>query len=210
MPLVASSRTRSVVVTAAVAALAVAALSGCGPSTQPSPHSSQSASATPSGAASPSASASVTPSASPSSTPSAAVPVTLSCDQLVSRQTIYDFNPNFGLQSDYAPQAGSTAAAITAKKGIACSWLHQTSGDTLQVAVANLPEADIAARKSALTSSSHPVGDFGADGYFTTTGGAGVAEAFTGSFWIVASSTFFGEPAEAAAIVNAAAKSLRG
>ena len=128
----------------------------------------------------------------------------------MSRQTIYDFNPNFGLQSDYAPQAGSTAASITAKKGVACSWLHQTSGDTLQVAVANLPEADIAARKSALKSSSHPVGDFGADGYFTTSGGAGVAEAFTGSFWIVASSSFFGEPAEAAAIVNAAAKSLLG
>ena len=104
---------------------------------------------------------------------------------------------------------GAPHASITAKKGIACSWLHQTSGDTLQVAVANLPEADIAARKSALKASSHPVGDFGADGYFTTTGGAGVAEAFTGSFWIVANSSYFGEPAEAAAIVNAAAKSLR-
>ena len=48
MPLVASSRARSVVVAAAVAALAVAGLSGCGPSTQSSPQLSQSASPTPS------------------------------------------------------------------------------------------------------------------------------------------------------------------
>ena len=198
------------VAVAAIAMLAVSGLSGCVGDKAPSPNRpSASVTASPSGSAAP-ASPSATPTASPTPTPTASVPITLTCDQLVSRQDIYDFNPNFGLQSDYTPEAGSTAASIVARKGVACSWLHQTSRDTLRVAVANLSAAEIAARQNELKSSSQPVSEFGSNGYFSAAGGVGVAEAFTGSSWIVASSSFFGEPADAAAIVAAALKGLRG
>jgi hypothetical protein len=117
---------------------------------------------------------------------------------------MYDFNPNFGLQSGYTPKAGSAAARAVAMKGVACSWLNQTSRDTIELSVANLPAADIKTRKAALSTSSTPVSAFGPSGYFKVDDGVGVAEAFSGTFWVVAQSTFFSEPEEAAQIVSPA------
>jgi hypothetical protein len=136
------------------------------------------------------------------------VPVTRTCDQLVSRQAMYDFNPNFGLQASFTPKSGSTSAIAVAKKGVACSWLNQTSRDTIELSAANLPAGDIAALKGDLNSSSKATSAFAAPGYFTVEGGVGVAQVFNGSYWVVARSTFFSEAGEAAQIVNPAVASL--
>jgi hypothetical protein len=121
---------------------------------------------------------------------------------------MYDFNPNFGLQAGFTPKAGSTSAIAVAKKGVACSWLNQTSRDTIELSVANLPGGDITALKSDLGSSSTATSAFAAPGYFTVEGGVGVAQVFSGSYWVVARSTFFAEPADATQIVNPAIASL--
>ncbi|GAB3032545.1 hypothetical protein GCM10027052_06830 [Parafrigoribacterium mesophilum] len=121
---------------------------------------------------------------------------------------MYDFNPNFGLQSSFTPAAGSTSAIAVAKKGVACSWLNQTSRDTIELSAANLPAGDIASLKSDLGSSSTATSAFAAPGYFTVQGGVGVAQVFSGSYWVVARSTFFAEPADATQIVNPAIASL--
>ena len=121
---------------------------------------------------------------------------------------MYDFNPNFGLQASFAPKSGSTSAIAVAKKGVACSWLNQTSRDTIELSVANLPAGDITALKSDLNSSSKATSAFAAVGYFAVEGGVGVAQVFSGSYWVVARSTFFSEAGEAAQIVNPAIASL--
>jgi hypothetical protein len=210
------TRTAAIRVAAlAAVALTAIALTGCtgtpGPSSSPSPSSSRSASPNP--AVSSSAAASASPSASPSGSSSASptanpVPVARTCDQLVSRQAMYDFNPNFGLQASFTPKSGSASAIAVAKKGVACSWLNQTSRDTIELSVAHLPAGDIAALKGDLNSSSKATSAFAAPGYFTDEGGVGVAQVFNGSYWVVARSTFFSEAGEATQIVNSAIASL--
>jgi len=134
--------------------------------------------------------------------------VTLSCDQLISRQAMYDFNPNFGEQAGFTPKAGTPAATAQANKGLVCGWMNQTSRETVEVSAANLPPAQIAAMKAKLNASSTPVSAFATPGYFTVSGGIGQAETFDGTFWVTARSAFFSEPGDAAQLIDTAVKSL--
>jgi hypothetical protein len=121
---------------------------------------------------------------------------------------MYDFNPNFGLQSGFTPKAGTPAATAQTNKGLACSWMNQTSRDTIEVSVANLPPAQIAAMKAKLAASSTPVSTFAAPGYFAASGGVGQADTFDGTFWVTGRSAFFTEAPDAAQIMDTAIKSL--
>jgi hypothetical protein len=152
-----------------------------------------------------------TPSASPteSAVPeNAGTPIGLSCDELVSPQAMYDYNPNFGLNDSYVPAAGSAAARILDFNGLACSWVNQTSGEMIAVSVADLPAATLSKIKGDLTASSKPVTAFGPSGYFTVASGKGAADALNGPYWVDASSTAFGEAGDAQPIVAAALNGL--
>jgi hypothetical protein len=176
--------------------LGVIALTGCS-AERPLP--------LPTSAESPTSSASPTESAAPENV---GTPIGLSCNELVSPQAMYDYNPNFGLNDSYVPAAGGAAARILDFNGLACSWVNQTSGETIAVSVANLPAATLSKIKGDLTASSKPVTDFGGSGYFTVASGAGAADALSGPFWVDASSTAFGEAADAQPIVAAALDGL--
>jgi hypothetical protein len=121
---------------------------------------------------------------------------------------MYDYNPNFGLNDSYVPAAGSTAARILDFNGLACSWVNQTSGETIAVSVANLPPATLSKIKADLASSSKPVTAFGPGGYFTVASGTGSADALSGPYWIDARSGAFGEAGDAEPIVAAALDGL--
>ena len=108
----------------------------------------------------------------------------------------------------HAEVEGQLGQIAVAKRGVACSWLNQTSRDTIELSVANLPAGDIAALKGDLNSSSKATSAFAAPGYFTVEGGVGVAQVFKGGYWVVARSTFFSEAGEAAQIVDPAVASL--
>ncbi|TAL44233.1 MAG: hypothetical protein EPN91_04810 [Salinibacterium sp.] len=150
-----------------------------------------------------------TTTATPSPSASAdGIPVTITCDELVSPQTMYDYNPNFGLVDNYVPAAGSKAAEIVALKGLACRWVNQSSNETIDVSVANLPHDHLESLANALVESSNAVPTYGVEGYFETNGPIGEANAFSDPFWIVASSTTFSEPGDAQPIVEAAIAGL--
>jgi len=152
-------------------------------------------------------SASPTSAPLPTPTPSATIglPISIGCSTLISAQVMYDFNPNFGLLADTRPAAGSLAAEAVAADGLFCQWVNQTSGDTINVSVARLSSAGSAARQGALAGSTAV---FGAPGYFAASGGSGVAQAFSGEYWIVAASPAFSEAADAQALMSAAITSL--
>lgn len=185
--------------------LAIVGLAGCAPAatnpTTASP-SNPSASAT--------ATATTTPMPSPSATPSDidGIPVTMGCRDLISDQAIYDYNPNFSLKAGYAPAPGSLAASVAAQHGVACAWVNQTSGELIEVAVANLPSAHSTRLKNDLVMSSKSVPTYNVEGYFRVNGSSGEAQAFADPYWIVAVSPTFFEPGDAAPIVAAAVKSL--
>jgi len=184
----------------AIAALALAALSGCVPT--PSPTAS----------GTPSASPSDTPSAPPTPSPTASVvstPITIGCNTLITPDDMYAFNPNFGLIDNWTPKSGSAAATAKSEQGIACRWQNQTSGDTIDVSVAHLDAASIESLKNAAVEKSTMVPTYGDEAYFSTSGGAGTAIVFQGNYWLVATSVAFLEPGDPADLITAALGSLK-
>ncbi len=152
-----------------------------------------------------------TPTAAVSPTPTATlvgVPVTITCDQLITAKAMYTYNSNFGRQTAYTPASGSVGAQAVSEKGIACSWINQTSGDTIEVAVAHLQSADSTAMKNDLVMSSKSVPTYQVEGYFSVKGTTGVAQAFPDPYWLTATSTVFLEPGDAQPLVAAAIAAL--
>ena len=194
-----------VLVSLAIAGVLATAVSACATESDASP-AKPSASATPK--------PTETPEPTETQTPvTVGTPVTIDCNTLVSPDAIYAFNPNFGLSDSYKPAAGSEPATIVEAKGLACQWVNQTSGEIVQVAVANLPADKITALKNNYVMNSNSVPTYGVEGYFeapAAEGGVGTAEAFSGTFWISASSDAFYEPGDAQPIIEAALAGIGG
>ncbi len=157
-------------------------------------------------ASSPSVSASATPTASvppsPSASADASTPITQTCVELVPLQTMYDFDPNFGLQDPFTPAAGSLGASAVDADGVACGWLQQTNGELLEIDVSAPPSADLTEAKSGAGETS--------DGqtYFAVEGAAGVVQVFEGPYRIVLTSSYFSSAADAATLIDSVTAAL--
>jgi hypothetical protein len=136
----------------------------------------------------------------------------MACDTILSPSQLYSFNPNFGADPDYSPASGSLPATIVGDKGVSCGWLNQSSGDKLQVAIAELPSAQLTTLKNAAIGSSNPVPTYGVppqvEGYFTMRGNTGEVQAFTGNYWVVSMSTAYQEPGDAAPVMQSVLQNL--
>lgn len=155
--------------------------------------------------------ASTTPSATPapSDVPGdSAVPVSVSCDLLLSPQEIYDFNPNFGLVPAFKPAAGTVAAHALELGGTACQWLNQTSGETIEAALARPASAEFAALLSESRAGTL-MPDVGDEAYFSVSEQGGTAQAFAGGFWVSVSSTYFSVPDDARSLLTDAVVAAR-
>jgi len=182
-----------------VAAITLALLAGCA---LESKAVDPVASSTPTRTSTPTPTQTATPTSTPVSTVDG-IPITITCDQLITPQAMYDYNPNFSLKADYKPAAGSLAAQVATQKGLTCGWVNQTSGDLIEVAVAHLPAAHLTELKNTLVTTSHSVPTYNVEGYFLLNGKTGEAQAFSDPYWIVATSTAFFEPGDAQPIVAA-------
>lgn len=160
-----------------------------------------------------------TPTAAPTDAPEPAVtdapaegfqssPVTIDCNTLVSPQAVYDYNPNYGYQPAFTPVPGTDVATIAENQGVACNWVNQTSGETFVIAVAQLAPADLERVEQGIAAKSTPVSGTGDAAYFTASGGIGVAEVFSGPYWIVATSAAFYEFTDPKPLVEAALGAL--
>lgn len=189
------------------AVAAIALLAGCTSNpVQPEPSTGGSAAA-------PSSSASPEESAAPEPTESVptGIPVTQTCGELISAEELYEFNPNFGADPQYAVDSDSPAQELIDLQGVSCSWLNQTSNETIEIAVAHLEPDDVEARKNDLVTTSQPVPTFSPaadEGYFLFDGASGRADAFVGDYWILADSSVFFEPGDAQQIVEDVAAAL--
>ena len=191
----------------AIVGAALILLSACVPSPTSRARPSESASA----------GASVGPSTTPSvrpSTPAATKPpaelgtaVTVTCGALISAQAVYDFNPNFSLQAKFTPASGTAAAAAVADRGIACSWINQTSSETFTFSVAHPAANSLAAQKKTAASGS-AVSGYGDSAYFHSVAGAGQVDVFSGAYWITATSVYFASAADASSLLKQALKAL--
>lgn len=144
-------------------------LAGCVDSGSEPTASATASSSTASASATPTASASASP--TPTATP--ATPITADCATLVPLQALYDLNPNFALLDDTAP-SGALAIEAVAAGGVACTLVHTTSGERIEVAV-SAPGTDALAAARASAGTALDLGIAGVDGF---TSSAGV-QAFT-------------------------------
>ncbi|MDH6180537.1 hypothetical protein M2152_000719 [Microbacteriaceae bacterium SG_E_30_P1] len=177
-----------------VLAITALTLSACVPTQEPSDRPTPSASTTRTPGAAPSSTPTPTP------TPDGPIPYSVSCDELLSPDTLYGLDPNFSSLGPAEPAAGSLAATAVADGGTACRWIHETSSVTIDIAVAELTPDAAASRRASADASGTAVADFGDAGYFASDSGAQV---FRGPYWITVSSSMFASAADAAPFVNA-------
>lgn len=191
-------RATSMIPVLTIPVLTILLLAGCVP-TSPEP------TATPSPEASTSA-----PSSTPTPTPTAddSTPVTIACDSLISPEAMYDYNPNFVLETGIAPPAGSLAAEAVEAQGVFCRWINTSSGETIDVSVASPSPAALTARANELVGSSNPVPTYEVEGYFEIDGGVGIAQAINAPYWVAMVSPVFLEPGDAAPLMIAAVTAL--
>jgi hypothetical protein len=189
-----SVRRSRIVVAVLVVSAGALALSGCVPnSSAPTPSGSATPSARPTSTRSPKPTSSSTPTspAKPAPTAPGSTPLKLGCDQVLSVDQVYAYNPNFVPDTKYSAAASPDAAKAVANRGVACGWVNETSGSELMVAMSEPSPATLAAAKRSAASGA-PVSGGGATGYFSVRGGVGEAQLFTGSFWVVIASADFG------------------
>jgi len=175
-----------------LSAAAVLALAGC---VWPN-----SVAATPGTIATPTDSPTATVPAKPTpTTGTPAQPVSITCSTLISAQTIYDFNPNFTLQANYAPRTGTAAFTAKSDGGAACNWINETSGDSVTASVARPGSDELPALKTAAAAGT-AVSGYGDAAYFS----AGRIDVFSGSYWVVVQSTYFSAAADASSLIKSA------
>ena len=195
-------RSRRILALSAPAALLTAVLlAGCVPTAGPEPEPSN---------GTPSASATASPSPTPSASPTEEIiPFSIDCAVLIPGNVMYSFDPNFALLGAIEASAGSIGAEAAAAGGMTCRWVHETSGITLDVSVAQLTPAAATARKNDLVQSSNSVPTYGVEAYFQVVGDAGEAQAFPDPYWVSMVSPALFEPGDATPLMSAAFDALR-
>ncbi|MBI5160974.1 MAG: hypothetical protein HY996_06135 [Micrococcales bacterium] len=158
------------------------------------------------------ASGSAAPDPSPSATtdPRSSIPVDIACSTLVSNDTVYQYGPIYSAKSPFTPPEASAAAQARADRGTTCEWINTSSGTTIDVSVARYRVATLGEQKAASAAGATTVSQWGGDaGFFRAQDGTGVATAFVGDYWIVASSVEFGAAADADPFVRSAVAAVR-
>ncbi|TDW29184.1 iron ABC transporter ATP-binding protein [Cryobacterium psychrophilum] len=199
-PVLARARRRHSGVILAGSALALLVLTGCTPADSTSP----SASATPTASAAATASATPTPTPTPTPEPTG-TPVAYKCDQILTAQDAYDFNPNYGTAPGYEPADGSLAATAVKYSGVSCGWSNQSSGEVIAISVAQPEDALNTTLKDAAIEGSQVVPTYSTspeiEGFFTVSAGTGQVQVFNGTYWVTLSSPAFFEPGDAQSLV---------
>ncbi|MET4640069.1 iron ABC transporter ATP-binding protein [Mycetocola sp. 2940] len=184
----------------AAALLGSLLLAGCAPAAAPS------SSATPTPGASDGTAAPIA-SPTPTETPVMSEPVDIACDALITPDDMYAINPNVSLMTESTPKADSLAAEIAAMNGLTCQWVHNTSNEVLDIALAKLPEKELTDLKNRAVTESTQVPTYAAppvEGFFTVVGDEGEAQVFTGSYWLTLRGMSFFEPGDAEQLAEAA------
>lgn len=134
-----------------------------------------------------------------------ATPLSIPCSTLVPQATVSIYQGMTADEKPHAP-AQSDAAVIAADHGTLCSWTDASTGATMTLAVGQYTDSSLTRLKNALVTSSTQVPTYAGEGYFSLVGKTGTAEAFTGSYWVVAISdtAAFIEPGGAEPVVDAA------
>jgi len=190
--------------TVVVAALLVAA-TGCASGDREAVPSASEAPA-PSLSATPSASAPANDAPPPVDSGIQSVPVAATCSDLLDPQSVYDYNPNVGVDPQYSPTA--VAATALGWEGVACGLLNQTSSERYSFAVARFAADSAERAQDELAAGASAASGVPGDAYFRSSDGSGRIDIFVRDYWIVAESAAFIEAADAAGLLGGVVDAL--
>jgi hypothetical protein len=138
----------------------------------------------------------------------------MTCDQLLTSEQVAAVVPKITKADDFTPEKGSEAAKAVSYAGVACGYTNPSTGHTVALSVARPSEEDLTALKNKATTSSNVVPTYGVPpkvmGYFNVEPSGGVAQAFSGSYWIVAESKDYLEPGDAGQVITGVLSNLPG
>lgn len=101
------------------------------------------------------------------------------------------------LLNSFTPDAGSIAATAVQSQGTVCRWENGTSGITIDVSVVQPDTSAISGLKANAGASTDSFA-----GYFASEGRTGIAQVFTGPYWVTLSSQEFSRAGDAKALVS--------
>lgn len=135
---------------------------------------------------------STSPTASPLASPTAFIlkadPINITCEQALSLQTLYDFDPNLALTPNHKTIFGSTGAQQEALGAVSCLLTNLSSQEEFEVVIAKLNEASAKHQNSvianpALGENAYQVSS-GVPGIFSSSDSAGTAQFMAGNYWV--------------------------
>lgn len=145
--------------------------------------------------------------AEPSDPGITSTPLEIDCDSLLSLETVYEFNPNVGIDPGYAPTA--RGAEALAYDGVSCGWINQTSGDSLVVSVAQFDAVSLSAlQQIARERDGSTVVGPDNTATFRTVNGSGSLELFADGYWISIESRMIVEYADATLLIEEISSAL--
>jgi len=138
--------------------------------------------------------------------------VTLTCDQVLTTEQLSKMTPAIAAAPGFTPEKGSNAAKAVDDAGVACGYTNGQTGNTVAVSIARPTPDDLTALKNAAVTKSNVVPTYGVPpkviGYFAVSRSVGVAQAFTGDYWVVVESKDYIEPGDASQVVAAVLANL--
>lgn len=138
---------------------------------------------------------------SPASTPSASVftlkaePIDITCEKVLSLQSLYDFDPNLAVTADHKTTLGSIGSQQESLGAVSCLLTNLSSQEEIQVVVTKLDDASAIHQAALISNPGESENSFqvanGVPGMFSVSGNAGTAQFMAGNYWVsVASKSF--------------------
>ncbi len=134
------------------------------------------------------------------------LPINLDCEEVLTAQALYEFNPNFGTDPRYT--VSGLASRALDFGGVACGWMNQTSLETLAIAVARLDSTELSEVRNRASSEFGVIALPESDGYFSDPNGVGVVEAFLDDYWVIVESPIISSPVDAELVLGLVVASL--
>lgn len=115
--------------------------------------------------------------------------VNLRCDQLITPQQMYDYDPNLSGLSPWTPTAGSAAYRAQQWNGLACRWLRETGGVSMDISVASIVDRGTMVQLQTAAQTGTPVAGLGTSAYYANH----QLQIFSGTYWLVLQYDWAGE-----------------
>jgi len=110
-----------------------------------------------------------------------------SCDELISNQNLYEYNPNLAANPAYEPSP--LAANIVAEGGISCGWLNASNGIELSMTMRQAGPDEWQEIRAAAADEAGSTPLTKVDGVISYSEGLGVVQAYISGRWVVIEST---------------------